>query len=61
MPDGTIPQEQVERLKTLGAWIRRHTEVVYGTTAGLPAGHLYGASTLAEGAETLYAFLLDRP
>jgi alpha-L-fucosidase len=61
MADGTIPAEQVERLEGLGAWTHKHAEAVYPTTAGLPAGHLYGASTLSKDRTTLYAFLFDRP
>lgn len=61
MADGTIPPEQVERLEALGAWIRMHEEAIYPTTAGLPAGHLYGASTLSNDEQTLYAIIFDRP
>jgi alpha-L-fucosidase len=61
MADGTIPGEQVERLEALGSWIGRHAEAIYGTVAGLPAGHIYGASTLAAGKRILYVFLFDRP
>jgi len=59
--DGTIPPEQVERLEGLGGWIHRHAEAIYPTTAGLPAGHFYGASTLTKDRTTLYLFLFDRP
>jgi len=59
--DGTILPEQVERLEGLGHWIARHAEAVYGTTAGMPHGHLYGASTLSKDRETLYALIFDRP
>ena len=61
MADGTIPPEQVERLEALGEWTSRHAEAIYPTEAGLPAGHLYGASTLSRDRTTLYAFLFDRP
>lgn len=61
MADGTIPPEQVERLEGLGAWIKKHEEAVYPTQAGLPAGHLYGASALSRDRQTLYAYLFDRP
>ncbi|MFF6783325.1 alpha-L-fucosidase [Streptomyces sp. NPDC012510] len=59
--DGTIPEEQVERLEALGAWIARHSEAVYGTVAGLPAGHHYGPSTLRADRRTLYLMCLDVP
>ncbi|WP_432102665.1 alpha-L-fucosidase [Streptomyces sp. bgisy091] len=59
--DGTIPAEQVERLEGLGDWIGRHSEAVYGTVAGLPAGHHYGPSTLAADGRTLYLVCFDVP
>jgi alpha-L-fucosidase len=59
--DGTIPEEQVERLEGLGDWIARHAEAVYGTVRGLPAGHHYGPSTLSADGRTLYLTLFDIP
>ncbi|MFD9589315.1 alpha-L-fucosidase [Streptomyces sp. NPDC059980] len=59
--DGTIPAEQTERLEGLGAWIARHAEAVYGTVAGLPAGHHYGPSTLSADRRTLYLVCFDAP
>ncbi len=61
MEDGTIPPEEVERLKGLGAWIRGNEEAIYPTTAGLPRGHFYGPSTLSKDRQTLYLFQFDRP
>jgi alpha-L-fucosidase len=59
--DGSIPDEQAERLQGLGRWIARHTEAVYGTSAGLPAGHHYGPSTLSADGRTLYLICFDAP
>ncbi|MEU8485961.1 alpha-L-fucosidase [Streptomyces sp. NPDC048641] len=59
--DGTIPEEQVERLEGLGAWIAKHVDAVYGTVAGLPAGHHYGPSTLSADRRTLYLVCFDAP
>ncbi|NGO15273.1 alpha-L-fucosidase [Streptomyces sp. HC44] len=59
--DGTIPDEQIERLEGLGAWIARHSDAVYGTVAGLPAGHHYGPSTLSADRRTLYLVCFDAP
>ncbi|MFD7503215.1 alpha-L-fucosidase [Streptomyces sp. NPDC059850] len=59
--DGTIPAEQIERLEGMGDWIARHAEAVYGTVAGLPAGHHYGPSTLAADRRTLYLTVFDIP
>lgn len=60
-PDGTIPEEQVERLEGLGEWVRRNQEAIYGTRAGLPCGHVYGSSTLSQDRQTLYVMIFDRP
>ncbi|WP_030743522.1 alpha-L-fucosidase [Streptomyces sp. NRRL F-5135] len=59
--DGTIPPEQAERLEGIGAWTARHAEAVYGTVAGLPAGHHYGPSTLSRDRRTLYLTVFDIP
>ncbi|MEU9081535.1 alpha-L-fucosidase [Streptomyces sp. NPDC048357] len=59
--DGTFQAEHVERLEGLGAWIARHAEAVYGTGAGLPAGHHYGPSTLSADRRTVYLFCFDPP
>ncbi|NUT03397.1 MAG: alpha-L-fucosidase [Hamadaea sp.] len=59
--DGRITPEQTARLDGLGGWIAAHAEAVYGTTAGLPAGHHYGPSTLSADRRTLYLYLFDQP
>jgi len=59
--DGTIPQEQVDRLEGLGRWIAAHSAAVYGTVAGLPPGHHYGPSTLSADRRTLYLSCFDPP
>ena len=61
MSDGTIPPEQADILKGLGRWVKKHAEAIYGTIAGLPHGHFYGASTLSKSREELYLTLFDRP
>lgn len=55
--DGTIPQEEVTVLKELGAWNKKHSEAIFGTQAGIPAGHFYGPTTLSKDSTTLYLFL----
>lgn len=47
--DGTIPQEQVDRLEGLGRWIATHSAAVHGTVAGLPPGHHYLAPSQPTG------------
>jgi alpha-L-fucosidase len=59
--DGTIPLEEVVRLKDLGRWIQPHAEAVYGTSAGLPPGYFYGPSAVSKNRSTLYLYLFDRP
>lgn len=58
---GVIPAEQVERLEGLGAWIARHADAVWGTVAGLPAGHHYGPSTRSADGRTLYLVCFGSP
>ena len=55
--DGTIPMEQVNILKELGAWNKMHGEAVFSTVAGIPQGHFYGPTTLSKDSTTLYLFL----
>jgi len=59
--DGTIPAEQVSRLETLGQWIERNHEAVYGTVRGVPFGHHYGPTTLSPDRRTLYLHCVDAP
>lgn len=60
-PDGSIPQEQVDRLRGLGRWVRKHREAVYGVKAGLPHGHFYGPTALSPDSTVLYLYLPHRP
>jgi alpha-L-fucosidase len=55
--DGTIPSEQVNLLKALGRWTSKHKEAIYGSLAGLPAGHFHGNSTLSKDSMSIYLFL----
>ena len=55
--DGTIPQEEVDILKELGRWTSKHAEAVYGTRAGIPAGHVQGYTTLNKAGDILYVYL----
>jgi alpha-L-fucosidase len=55
--DGTIPPEQVHILRELGDWNRRNGEAIFGTQAGLPAGHFYGPTTLSRDSTVLYLFI----
>lgn len=57
MEDGTIPAEQVNVLKELGAWNKRNGEAIFNTIGGIPPGHFYGPTTLSKDSTTLYLFL----
>ena len=59
--NGSIVPEQVDCLKTLGAWIKRNSEAVLGTVAGLPSAHFYGPTSLSEDKQTLYLYYFDIP
>ena len=61
LSDGTIFYRQAEILRAIGAWLKINGEAIYGTRAGLPAGHWYGPSTLTADRRTLYLFQLDQP
>ena len=58
---GVIPAQQVETLETLGVWVRKHAEAVYGTVRGLPYGYAYHFSSLNKSRDTLYIYLAHIP
>ena len=55
--DGTIPDEQVNVLKELGKWNKKHGQAIFNTIPGLPQGHYYGPSTMSKDSTTLYLFI----
>ena len=55
--DGTIPDEQINVLKELGAWNKKHGEAIFNTVSGLPQGHFYGPSTMSKDSTSVYLFL----
>ena len=55
-PDGTIPEEQAEVLKELGRWTSKHSQAIFGTAAGLPAGCFDGPTTMSPDSTTVYLF-----
>ena len=61
MPDGNIPPEQVNILKELGRWTKKHSEAIYGNSAGLPPGYFDGPSTLSDDSTILYLFFSYHP
>jgi alpha-L-fucosidase len=55
--DGSIPQEQIDILKSLGRWTEKHEEAIYGTLGGLPKDCYYGPSTISEDSSIIYLFV----
>ncbi|MBP8792292.1 MAG: alpha-L-fucosidase [Lutibacter sp.] len=60
-PDGTIANEQMERLEALGAWIHKHETAVFNSKSGLPYGHFYGPTLLSKDDTKIYLCLFDTP
>jgi len=55
--DGTIPAEQINVLKELGAWNKKNGEAIFNTIGGIPQGHFYGPTTMSKDSTSLYLFL----
>jgi len=60
-PDGSIAEEQEERLLELGAWIKKHETAVFDSKAGLPYGHFYGPTLLSKDDTKIHLCLFDTP
>jgi alpha-L-fucosidase len=59
--DGTIPEEDRNVLKVFGAWTKKHSEAIYGTEGGLPAGFFHGPTTVSSDSTMLYLFFPGKP
>jgi alpha-L-fucosidase len=57
--DGTLPPEQTERLRALGAWMDRNGESIHDTVPGFAPWQCYGSSTRS--GDRWYVHLLLRP
>jgi alpha-L-fucosidase len=55
--DGTIPNEQVNILKELGKWNKKHEKAIFSSRPGIPMGHFYGPTTMSKDSTSLYLFL----
>lgn len=59
--DGSLPDIQVERLHSLGAWLESHAESVIGVRPPPPSVEFYGPATMAPSGTTLYLHVVARP
>ena len=57
--DGTLPDEQVERLEIVAQWMAHNRESIIGTTPGLQPWQFYGPSTRR--GDRVYLHALMRP
>ena len=62
-PDGTFPEESVQRLKEIGQWMKVNGEAIYGTQAGRLPALPWGECTQKEekGNTILYLSVFDWP
>ncbi|MCQ2386014.1 MAG: alpha-L-fucosidase [Clostridia bacterium] len=62
-PDGTIPEKSVSVLKTVGEWLKKNGESIYGTTAAPDMPYLlpWGNITAKDGGKTLYFHVQNYP
>ena len=58
-PDGTIADEQLNILKQLGRWTKKHAEAIYGIDAGINQKYFPAKSALAKDRKALYLYLTD--
>ncbi|MBR5963000.1 MAG: alpha-L-fucosidase [Bacteroidaceae bacterium] len=55
-PDGTIPEEALERLAAIGKWLEKNGKTIYGTQGGCIEAQEWGVTT--QRGKTLYVHLL---
>ena len=56
-PDGTLPEEALQRLKEMGQWLDVYGETIYGTRGGCIAPHPWGVTT--QKGNRLFVHILD--
>ena len=56
-PDGTLPEEALERLRAIGSWLEANGESIYGTLAGPTGEQSWGVSTRK--GDLVYLHVLD--
>lgn len=55
-PDGTLPDESLQRLEAMGRWMEKYGETIYGTTAGIVPEQPWGVSTRKGHRNFLFVF-----
>lgn len=56
-PDGTLPDQALERLKAIGEWLRANCDTIYGTRGGFISPQSWGVTTQKD--NKLYVHILD--
>jgi alpha-L-fucosidase len=60
-PNGQIPGEQVQRLRQMGVWLKKHGDSIYGTRGGPVAPRSWGVTTkkASKTGSTVFVHVLD--
>lgn len=58
-PDGALPAAALERLDSMGRWLRANGETIYGTQAGPVSPRSWGVTTRR--GDKIYVHILDWP
>lgn len=56
-PDGTLPEEAIERLKAMGEWLNVYGPTIYSTQGGCTGAQNWGVTTQRD--NTLYVHVLE--
>lgn len=56
-PNGTLPEQAIERLNAMGAWLDKHGETIYGTDGGFIEEQKWGVTTQKD--NKLYVHILE--
>lgn len=57
--DGSLPEEQIERLDAIAGWMARHADAIHDTEPGLEPWQFYGPTTRK--GSRVFLHLLSRP
>jgi alpha-L-fucosidase len=58
-PDGSVRQEDIDRLTAIGRWMQTNSDSIYGTSASIFPALKFGKSTTKE--NTIYLHIFDWP